>query len=728
MTSPLANGLVGAWHFDQSGTPLNLINAALSGAYQGSPTLSPTQDGIGFSARSDVDYFRVADPGQILNFTTGPFSIEADFYYGAAAPGAVIVGRNNASARGYSIQTSNDGVGRRIVTQLNHGGTNDVVQTGPVLEIGAINRVLVTYDGSTATIYVNGANQAAGPYAPPTLGPEPFTAGRDAVAGGKNFNNPITRLVAWNRALTSGEALQVTSNDPYAYMVAPSATQPEVSDVSVGPITQTSAVINWTTNVPSDSQVRYGPTVAYGSSTAVDSALVTSHSQFLSGLSTGTLYHYQVVSRDSSGAIVATPDRHLHALSGMGFADDFNGSSLDAGSWTALNRSGNAANGEAQYYLPANAAVGNGSLGLTSLVDASIPGFWYTSSMVQWPTFNFLYGTLEIRAKLTGGSGPWPSFRLLGTNCQDTNVSQPGATGPCNPTQPASEEIEVASILNSNLLAVNQQLHSGVNNGGCLAPATDVSANWHTYGLVWAPGSLQWKIDGAITCTVTTGVPASPMFLLMDVALGGNGGAINDATLPQSMAVDYVRLYQQTDTQPPVLTGVSPGGGAAAVPTSATITATFSEGMAPATINAGTVVLQAGVTIVPATVAYVVATRSATLTPTSPLADLTIYTVTVKGGPGGVTDPAGNPLASDATWSFTTTTNTPPFITNLSPNSGEVGSAVTISGTNFGLTADDGHGDVQRRRVDSYELESDGDRRAGADWGDERQRLGDRRR
>src|SRR5579872_3940449 len=41
-TSPLANGLVAAWHFDQGATPVNLANPALSGVYMGAPLLSPT--------------------------------------------------------------------------------------------------------------------------------------------------------------------------------------------------------------------------------------------------------------------------------------------------------------------------------------------------------------------------------------------------------------------------------------------------------------------------------------------------------------------------------------------------------------------------------------------------------------------------------------------------------------------------------------------------------------
>ena len=56
----------------------------------------------------------------------------------------------------------------------------------------------------------------------------------------------------------------------------------------------------------------------------------------------------------------------------------------------------------------------------------------------------------------------------------------------------------------------------------------------------------------------------------------------------------------------------------------------------------------------PATVSYNAATRTATLDPTGPLADSATYTATVKGGAAGVKDVAGNPLAADFTWSFTT--------------------------------------------------------------------------
>jgi hypothetical protein len=60
--------------------------------------------------------------------------------------------------------------------------------------------------------------------------------------------------------------------------------------------------------VPATSQVNYGTTTAYGSSTTLDTTLVTSHSQTLSGLSSSTTYHYQVLAKDSAGNQVASAD------------------------------------------------------------------------------------------------------------------------------------------------------------------------------------------------------------------------------------------------------------------------------------------------------------------------------------------------------------------------------------------------------------------------------------
>src|SRR5262249_59428603 len=78
------------------------------------------------------------------------------------------------------------------------------------------------------------------------------------------------------------------------------AAVPVVSNVAAGGITSSGATITWTTDFSSDSQVEYGTDQTYGHSTTLNPALVTAHSQVLSGLTPVTLYHYRVKSKGAS--------------------------------------------------------------------------------------------------------------------------------------------------------------------------------------------------------------------------------------------------------------------------------------------------------------------------------------------------------------------------------------------------------------------------------------------
>lgn len=86
----------------------------------------------------------------------------------------------------------------------------------------------------------------------------------------------------------------------------PDTTAPVISSVAAGSITAGEALISWSTNEPSDTQVEYGTTTAYGSSTPILSTLVTAHSRSLSGLLPSTLYHYRVRSRDAAGNLAVS--------------------------------------------------------------------------------------------------------------------------------------------------------------------------------------------------------------------------------------------------------------------------------------------------------------------------------------------------------------------------------------------------------------------------------------
>ena len=80
------------------------------------------------------------------------------------------------------------------------------------------------------------------------------------------------------------------------------------SNPSAENVTTNSAIILWTTNAPGTSQVQFGTTQNYGQSSNLDSTLSTSHSVQLSGLTSGTLYHFRVLSQDANGTEVTSSD------------------------------------------------------------------------------------------------------------------------------------------------------------------------------------------------------------------------------------------------------------------------------------------------------------------------------------------------------------------------------------------------------------------------------------
>jgi glucose/arabinose dehydrogenase/PKD repeat protein len=113
-------------------------------------------------------------------------------------------------------------------------------------------------------------------------------------------------------------------------------------------------------------------------------------------------------------------------------------------------------------------------------------------------------------------------------------------------------------------------------------------------------------------------------------------------------------IYATTgaDTTAPTVTSTTPAGGATGVALNAPITVRFSEGLAAGTVTAANLELRGpGGTLVGRTVTYDATGHAATITPSVPPAASTLYTVTVR---TGVTDVAGNPLAADHQFSFTT--------------------------------------------------------------------------
>ena len=100
-----------------------------------------------------------------------------------------------------------------------------------------------------------------------------------------------------------------------------------IQSVSISSTTETGATITWKTDEPATSQVNYGKTETYGSTTPLDTNLSTSHSVTLTGLDPNTTYNFKVISTDAAGneitpkggelTTLATADKTAPTISGL---------------------------------------------------------------------------------------------------------------------------------------------------------------------------------------------------------------------------------------------------------------------------------------------------------------------------------------------------------------------------------------------------------------------------
>jgi beta-glucanase (GH16 family) len=215
------------------------------------------------------------------------------------------------------------------------------------------------------------------------------------------------------------------------------------------------------------------------------------------------------------------------------------GNGLMGSDWYRGDRVPDVANGEQQYYLSANDALSSGILTITSQIQASHT-YSYTSGYLFWDSFSYQYGKLRVRAKFPGGQGTWPTIWLLATGCQTDFHTDPD-TGGCI----SVIEIDIAEPFGSDPANLNQQIHN-VSTGNHPRCQATWDTSWHTYGFDWSSGDASFLVDEVQTCHITgSDVPATPMFLILNVALGGNGGGtINNGDLPRTMQVSGVTLVQ----------------------------------------------------------------------------------------------------------------------------------------------------------------------------------------
>ena len=232
------------------------------------------------------------------------------------------------------------------------------------------------------------------------------------------------------------------------------------------------------------------------------------------------------------------------------WSDEFDGASINTDYWTFETGASGWGNNELQNYTNGdNAEIVDGKLVITAkkVNENKAAGSYTSARMISKGKQSFTYGRMEIRAKLPSGKGIWPAIWMLGEDISTVSW-------------PACGEIDIMEYVGYEPDVVHATVHttsgSGSNGNGRSKALETAEEEFHIYGLLWDEDAIVFYIDTPENITHTYNPTSKTdsnwpfdkaQFFILNVAVGGNwGGAqgIDNAIFPQTMEIDYVRVYQ----------------------------------------------------------------------------------------------------------------------------------------------------------------------------------------
>jgi beta-glucanase (GH16 family) len=163
---------------------------------------------------------------------------------------------------------------------------------------------------------------------------------------------------------------------------------------------------------------------------------------------------------------------------------------------------------------------------------------YFSGLLTTKASFSQIYGLFEIRAKLPKGKGLWPAFWLL----------------PENRAWPP--ELDVLEVLGDNMKKLYVSWHSNVGGkhtaDSKAIEVPDMSAEFHTYSVVWEKDTLMWFFDDVQVASRSTPEDFHlPMYMLINLAVGGGWPGSPDKTtqFPAKYTIDWVRAYARRDAK-----------------------------------------------------------------------------------------------------------------------------------------------------------------------------------
>ncbi len=195
---------------------------------------------------------------------------------------------------------------------------------------------------------------------------------------------------------------------------------------------------------------------------------------------------------------------------------------------------------------PENVSLdGLGHLAITARQD-SFAGQPYTSGRIKTEgLFEPTYGRFEARIKMPLGQGMWPAFWLLGSSIRSVGWPQCG-------------EIDIMEYRGHEPATIHTTVHgpgySGSKGRGRRTenPEQPYNEDFHIFAVDWRPESIIWFVDGEqVFHLEPSDIKGSwvfdhPFYIILNLAVGGGwvGSPNTETNFPQTLLVDYVRVYK----------------------------------------------------------------------------------------------------------------------------------------------------------------------------------------
>lgn len=211
-------------------------------------------------------------------------------------------------------------------------------------------------------------------------------------------------------------------------------------------------------------------------------------------------------------------------------------------------------NREAQYYTrkrPENARVEAGYLVIEARNDNWEGKEITSASLHTYGKKSFLYGRVEVKAKLPTGTGTWPAIWMLGNSIREGT------------RWPACGEIDIMENVGFDPDVVHANVHTkaynhvmGTQKGNRITLDKPYD-KFYVYAMEWFEDRIDFYVDDQLYFSFNNENTGSetwpfdqPHYLILNLAIGGGWGGqkgIDQGIFPQKYLVDYVRVYRKKD-------------------------------------------------------------------------------------------------------------------------------------------------------------------------------------